>query len=108
LSVPAPPPRLAARRQTDRRPPRERARLWARLPPLGRRAHFRLAPQPAPPARPQRPPGRHPPMLPRARLLPYRLAPAGDLIGVERLAARFSAAKFAFSCVPSQNGFVPE
>ena len=80
--------RLAARHQTRDRPPPDRARLRARPPPLGRRAHLRLAPQPPPPARPHRPPRRHPRRLPRPRLLPHLLATTGDLIQLELLRDR--------------------
>src|SRR5437763_3952099 len=74
-------------------PPRDRARLRARPPPLGRRAHLRLAAQPPPPADPHRPPRRHPRRLPRTRLLPHLLATAGDVIELGPLSATRSAAR---------------
>ncbi len=78
-----PPPCLAARHQTRDRTSPDRARLRPRPPPLGRRAHLRLAPQPPPTARPHRPPPRHPRRLPRPRLLPNLLAATRDVIELE-------------------------
>src|SRR5581483_3011206 len=82
-----PPPCLDTRRQADHRPPPDRTRLRPRPPPLGRRAHLRLAAQPPPSPHPHRPPRRHPRSLPRPRLLPHLLAAARDLIELGPLTA---------------------
>src|SRR5207247_9015708 len=54
------------------------------------------------------PPGAEPRLpRPRPRLLPHLLATAGAIVELGVLVnTRFTAAKFAFSWVPSQNGFV--
>jgi transposase len=71
-----------ARRQAADRTPSDRARLRARPPQLGRRAHLRLAPQLPPTAHRHRPPRRHQRSLAHPRLLPHLLATAGDPIGL--------------------------
>jgi hypothetical protein len=69
----------AARHQAAHRPRRGGAEGAARPPPLGRRAHLRLAQALPPPRRPPRAPPGHPPGLPHADVLHLllRLPPEG-------------------------------